>query len=51
MFRIRIHEKLKGVVEMKDIIVKELKKLIPVNTWEFLKAHKAMLVGDLSYES
>ena len=30
---------------MKNIIVKELKKLIPINTWEFLKAHKAMLVG------
>ena len=30
---------------MKNIIVKELKKLIPIETWEFLKAHKAMLVG------
>lgn len=30
---------------MKNIIVKELKKLIPVETWEFLKAHKCMLVG------
>ena len=30
---------------MKNIIVKELKKLIPVTTWEFLKAHKVMLVG------
>ena len=30
---------------MKNIIVKELKKLIPQPTWDFLKAHKAMLVG------
>ena len=30
---------------MKNIIVKELKKHIPQNTWDFLKAHKAMLVG------
>lgn len=30
---------------MKTVIVKELKKHIPQNTWEFLKAHKAMLVG------
>ena len=30
---------------MKNVIVKELKKHIPQNTWEFLKAHKAMLVG------
>ena len=30
---------------MKNVVVKELKKHIPQNTWEFLKAHKAMLVG------
>lgn len=30
---------------MKNIIVKELKKYIPPNTWEFLKAHNCMLVG------
>lgn len=30
---------------MKNVIVKELKKLIPQPTWDFLKAHKAMLVG------
>ena len=30
---------------MKNVIVKELKKHIPQDTWEFLKAHKAMLVG------
>lgn len=30
---------------MKNVIVKELKKHIPQNTWDFLKAHKAMLVG------
>ena len=29
---------------MKNVIVKELKKHIPQNTWDFLKAHKAMLV-------
>lgn len=30
---------------MKNIIVKELKKLIPQDHWDFLKAHKCMLVG------
>ena len=30
---------------MKNVIVKELKKHIPHNTWDFLKAHKCMLVG------
>ena len=30
---------------MKNIIVKELKKLIPNETWDFLKAHKCMLAG------
>lgn len=30
---------------MKNVIVKELKKHIPQNTWDFLKAHKCMLVG------
>lgn len=30
---------------MKNIIVKELKKHIPQNTWDFLKVHKCMLVG------
>lgn len=30
---------------MKNVIVKELKKHIPQNTWEFLKAHKCMLAG------
>ena len=30
---------------MKTVIVKELKKQIPQNTWDFLKAHKCMLVG------
>lgn len=30
---------------MKNILVKELKKHIPQNTWDFLKAHKCMLVG------
>ena len=30
---------------MKNIFVKELKKLIPQPTWNFLKAHKCMLVG------
>lgn len=30
---------------MKNVIVKELKKHIPKDTWDFLKAHKCMLVG------
>lgn len=30
---------------MKNIIVKELKKLIPQDHWDFLKAHKCMLAG------
>lgn len=30
---------------MKNIIVKELKKLISQDHWDFLKAHKCMLVG------
>jgi len=30
---------------MKNTIVKELKKHIPQNTWDFLTAHKCMLVG------
>lgn len=30
---------------MQNIVVKELKKHIPQNTWDFLKAHKCMLVG------
>ena len=28
---------------MKNVIVKELKKRIPQNIWEFLKAHKALV--------